>query len=72
LNDMPDDGITRRHFVAGSAAFGAAVVWISPYPFGDAAIGQTIAGHIGFTAPEGKSISRSNGLSSLVRLPVWR
>ncbi len=37
-----DDGVTRRRFVAGGVAIGAAVVWTSPFPFADAAIGQLL------------------------------
>jgi hypothetical protein len=47
---------TRRQAVAGGAAFGAAVVWTSQFPFADAAIGQVIrnvAGATGATGPTG-------------------
>jgi hypothetical protein len=59
-----DDGVTssdtrrftRRQAVAGGAAFGAAVVWTSQFPFADAAIGQVIRnveGATGTTGPTG-------------------
>jgi hypothetical protein len=53
-----EERITRRRFVAGSvAAFGAVVVWSSPWPFSDAAIGQLIesaaASPTGATGPTG-------------------
>jgi hypothetical protein len=47
---------TRRQAVAGGAAFGAAVVWTSQFPFADAAIGQVIRnveGVTGTTGPTG-------------------
>jgi hypothetical protein len=47
---------TRRQAVAGGAAFGAAVVWTSQFPFADAAIGQVIRnveGATGATGPTG-------------------
>jgi hypothetical protein len=47
---------TRRQAVAGGAAFGAAVVWTSQFPFADAAIGQVIRnveGATGTTGPTG-------------------
>jgi hypothetical protein len=45
---------TRRQAVAGGAAFGAAVVWTSQFPFADAAIGQVIrAGSEGTTGTTG-------------------
>ncbi|HEX3911250.1 MAG TPA: hypothetical protein VHW67_11190 [Solirubrobacteraceae bacterium] len=48
---------TRRQAVAGGAAFGAAVVWTSQFPFADAAIGQVISartlGPTGTTGPTG-------------------
>jgi hypothetical protein len=50
---------TRRQAVAGGAAFGAAVVWTSQFPFADAAIGQVISartlGPTGTTGPTGSS-----------------
>jgi hypothetical protein len=45
LDEAQDDGarrFTRRQAVASGAAFGAAVVWTSQFPFADAAIGQVI------------------------------
>lgn len=69
MSDRPDDGgadqaadsdgdITRRRFVASGIAIGAAVVWSAPFPFADAAIGQTIptsraGGPTGPTGPSG-------------------
>jgi hypothetical protein len=45
---------TRRQAVASGAAFGAAVVWTSQFPFADAAIGQVIrAGSEGATGTTG-------------------
>ena len=48
---------TRRQAVASGAAFGAAVVWTSQFPFADAAIGQVIntttLGPTGTTGPTG-------------------
>jgi hypothetical protein len=63
--EQPDDDaagadarrFTRRQAVAGGAAFGAAVVWTSQFPFADAAIGQVIRagseGATGTTGPTG-------------------
>jgi hypothetical protein len=63
-SEQPDDDdatssdarrFTRRQAVAGGAAFGAAVVWTSQFPFADAAIGQVIRnveGPTGTTGPE--------------------
>jgi hypothetical protein len=57
----PDDGtLTRRRFIAASGvAVGAVVVWTSPLPFADAAIGQVIrsnaSGPTGPTGPTGSS-----------------
>jgi hypothetical protein len=60
--EQPDDDaagtdsrrFTRRQAVAGGAAFGAAVVWTSQFPFADAAIGQVIrAGGEGATGTTG-------------------
>jgi hypothetical protein len=45
LGEAQDEGarrFTRRQAVASGAAFGAAVVWTSQFPFADAAIGQVI------------------------------
>jgi len=58
--ERPDDGVTRRRFVAGGVAIGAAVVWTSPFPFADAAIGQILPvdeafGSAGPTGPTGSS-----------------
>jgi len=57
---QPDDErrLTRRAFVATGVAVGAAVVWASPFPFADAAIGQVIhsnASPTGTNGPTGAS-----------------
>ncbi len=53
---------TRRQAVAGGAAFGAAVVWTSQFPFADAAIGQVISartlGPTGTTGPTEKEAEK--------------
>jgi hypothetical protein len=58
--DEPTDGdarrFTRRQAVASGAAFGAAVIWTSQFPFADAAIGRVInasADSTGTTGPTG-------------------
>lgn len=51
-----DGGLTRRRFVRTSGlAVGAAIVWASPFPFADAAIGQVIRVNAGSnpTGPTG-------------------
>jgi hypothetical protein len=50
-----DDGrrFTRRQAVASGAAFGAAVVWTSQFPFADAAIGRVINASVGPTGTTG-------------------
>jgi hypothetical protein len=47
--------MTRRAFVAGGIAIGAAVVWTSPFPFAEAAIGQLLPvdDALGATGPTG-------------------
>jgi hypothetical protein len=43
-----DEGLTRRRFVTTSGvAVGAVIVWASPFPFADAAIGQVIRSNAG-------------------------
>lgn len=78
--EQPDDDaagtdarrFTRRQAVAGGAAFGAAVVWTSQFPFADAAIGQVIRagseGATGTTGPaekeETKTVTKTDTTSS--------
>ena len=63
MTDEHSGGMTRRHFVAGSVAFGAAVVWTSPFPFGDAAIGQVIHGQASFAPPHAVGPTGASGPS---------
>lgn len=58
-----DDAVTRRRFVAGGVAIGAAVVWTSPFPFADAAIGQLlpVEDALGATGPTGPTGSSGPG-----------
>ena len=52
-NDDDERRFTRRHVVASGAAFGAAVVWTSQFPFADAAIGRVINASVGPTGTTG-------------------
>src|ERR1700760_4120773 len=58
---------TRRQAVASGAAFGAAVVWTSQFPFADAAIGRVInasVGPTGTTGPTGSGEKEAGGTGS--------
>lgn len=50
--DEPDDRLSRRKLIGGTAV-GAAVVWTAQFPFAEVAIGQTIGGADGPTGPTG-------------------
>jgi hypothetical protein len=63
---------TRRQAVAGGAAFGAAVVWTSQFPFADAAIGQVIRnveGATGTTGPTGPEKEETKKTETKVETP---
>ncbi|HXP28498.1 MAG TPA: hypothetical protein VN804_01975 [Solirubrobacteraceae bacterium] len=66
-NDDDERRFTRRHVVASGAAFGAAVVWTSQFPFADAAIGRVInasAGPTGTTGPTGSGEKEAGNTGS--------
>lgn len=72
----PDASLTRRGFVAASGvAIGAAVVWASPFPFADAAIGQVLhSGNAGDptgpTGPTGSSGSAGTASTGATTTPT--
>jgi hypothetical protein len=55
------DRISRRRFVASGVVVGAAVVWNSPFPFADDAIGATIRASDGPTGPTGPGDTGGTG-----------
>jgi len=68
-SSSPDETLTRRRFIAASGvAVGAVVIWSSPLPFADAAIGQVIrsntSGPTGPTGPTGSSGGTGGGAST--------
>jgi hypothetical protein len=68
LGDDEPDRLTRRRFVASGVVLGAAVVWTSPFPFADEAIGATIHSNVdgptGPTGPTGPAETGSTGTTA--------